>query len=33
MGRDIGGDTTETEGPKVDDPKGTDRDLGTGQGS
>ena len=28
----IGGDTKETEGPMADDPPGTDRDMGTGQG-
>ena len=31
-GREIGGDTTETEGPTADDPQGVDRDLGTGRG-
>ena len=32
MGREICGDTTETEGPTEDDPPGTDMDLGTGRG-
>ena len=31
-GRKIGGDTTETEGPTLDKPPGTNRDLGTGRG-
>ena len=32
-GREIGGDTTETEGTMVDNPTVTNGDLGTGRGS